>query len=399
MTEGHPSFLLGPRSVVVGSAMNYPTGHLRENIAASGAFTQDSCQATHGAAMSDNVVNNQGQGLRSAARLIHRRPRDFLEVSLMVGRGRILITGGTGFLGKRLALTLKGSNDVFLAGRNNGQNMVAADETGCPVIPMDVARIEAVRDAIIEIGPNVIIHAAATKYVDVAENQPLECTDINVAGSANVARIAMERGVQTVIGVSTDKAAPPVRNTYALTKALMERIYCSLDGKSDTHFACVRFGNLAWSTGSVLPIWKSMLERDGIIGTTGPEMRRFFIRVDEAVDLILAVIANIDSLHGTVVTRHMKAVLIGDLLNEFVAVHGGSWKKIGGRPGERDDEYLVGDLELPYTSEREIGGKTHYVIDFNRLAETKIATPLSSAESERLDRAELRELVRVKSAT
>lgn len=308
-------------------------------------------------------------------------------------RKKVLITGGTGFLGRHLALAMKGDHDVVLGARNNGQNMLAADETGCPVIPMDVARLEAVRDAIIETRPDIIVHAAATKYVDVAENHPLECTDINVTGSANVARIAMERGVETVIGVSTDKAAPPVRNTYALTKALMERIYCSLDGKSDTRFACVRFGNLAWSTGSVLPIWKSMLERDGIIGTTGPEMRRFFIRVDEAVDLILAVIANIDSLHGTVITRHMKAVLIGDLLNEFVDVHGGSWKKIAGRPGERDDEYLVGHLELPYTTEREIGGKTHYVIDFNRLAETRIATPLSSAESERLDREDLRELV------
>ena len=310
-----------------------------------------------------------------------------------MARKRVLVTGGTGFLGRHLAKAMKADHEVVLGGRNNGQNMLAADETGCPVIPMDVARIEAVRDAIIETRPDIIVHAAATKYVDVAENQPLECTDINVTGSANVARIAMERGVGTVIGISTDKAAPPVRNTYALTKALMERIFCSLDGKSDTRFACVRFGNLAWSTGSVLPIWKAMLERDGIIGTTGPEMRRFFIRVEEAVDLILSVIANIDTLHGTVITRHMKAVLIGDLLNEFVDMHGGSWKKIAGRPGERDDEYLVGDLELPYTSEREIGDKTHYVIAFNQLAEARIERPLSSAESERLARDEVRELV------
>ena len=308
-------------------------------------------------------------------------------------RKKVLITGGTGFLGRHLALAMKPDHDVVLGARNNGQNMLAADSTGCPVIPMDVARIEAVRDAIIETRPDIIIHAAATKYVDVAEAQPLECTDINVTGSQNVARIAMERGVETVIGVSTDKAAPPVRNTYALTKALMERIYCSLDGKSDTKFACVRFGNLAWSTGSVLPIWKGMLERDGIIGTTGPDMRRFFIRVDEAVDLILAVIGNIDTLHGTVVTRHMKAALIGDLLNEFVDVHGGSWKRIAGRPGERDDEYLVGDLELPYTTERMIDGKMHYVVAFNQLAERQISEPLSSSEVEHLDREELRALV------
>lgn len=308
-------------------------------------------------------------------------------------RKKVLITGGTGFLGRHLAIAMKPTCDVVLGARNNGQNMLAGEATGCPVIPMDVARIEAVRDAVIEVRPDIIVHAAATKYVGVAESQPLECTDINVTGSENVARIAMERGVDTVIGVSTDKAAPPVRNTYALTKALMERIYCSLDGKSATRFACVRFGNLAWSTGSVLPIWKGMLERDGIIGTTGPDMRRFFISVDEAIDLIQTVIAKIDTLHGTVVTRHMKAVLIGDLLNEFVAVHGGSWKRIAGRPGERDDEYLVGDLELPYTHVQSFGGKTHYVIAFNRPTGAPIDVPLSSAEAERLDRKEMRALV------
>ena len=306
-----------------------------------------------------------------------------------MARKRVLITGGTGFLGRHLAKAMKSDHEVVLGARNNGQNMLAADETGCPVIPMDVARIEAVRDAIIETRPDIIIHAAATKYVDVAENQPLECTDINVTGSANVARIAMERGVGTVIGISTDKAAPPVRNTYALTKALMERIFCSLDGKSDTRFACVRFGNLAWSTGSVLPIWKSMLERDGIIGTTGPEMRRFFIRVEEAVDLILSVIGNIDTLHGTVVTRHMKAVLIGDLLSTWVKHRGGEWKKIEGRPGERDDEYVVGDMELPYTTAVEYGGLTHYVIAFNELSADPPTEAMSSANVERLSEAEI----------
>lgn len=308
-------------------------------------------------------------------------------------RQRVLITGGTGFLGKHLALAMKDSHDVVLSGRNNKQNMLAAERTGCPVIPMDVTRIEAVRDAVIEARPDIVIHAAATKYVDVAEKQPLECTDVNVLGSENVARVCMERGVRAVVGVSTDKAAPPVRNTYALTKALMERIYCALDGKSDTRFVCVRFGNLAWSTGSVLPVWKRMLDQKGLIGTTGPEMRRFFIKVDEAVRLILTAIDHIDELHGTVVTRAMKAVQIRDLLELFAAERGGRWERIEGRPGERDDEYLVGEMELPYTRRHVFDGITHYAIAFNDRVEEQVTDPLSSATVERLSEAEMRSIL------
>ena len=299
-------------------------------------------------------------------------------------RKKVLITGGTGFLGKRLALAMKDSHEVVLAGRNNKLNALAERFTGCPSLPLDIARIEAVRDAIVETRPDIVIHAAATKFVDLAEQQPLECTDINVVGSQNVARVCMERGVGTVIGISTDKAAPPVRNTYGLTKALMERIFCSLNGKSATKFVCVRYGNVAWSTGSVLPIWKRMHEESGVIGTTGPDMRRFFFTVDEAVKLVLTAIEHQGELQGKVLSRRMKAALIRDMLTLWIDHKGGRWEQIAGRPGERDDEYLIGELELPYTREVTYDGITHYVISFNDKAERPLAVGLSSANTERL---------------
>jgi UDP-N-acetylglucosamine 4,6-dehydratase len=302
---------------------------------------------------------------------------------------KVLISGGTGFLGKRLALAMKDSHEVTLGARNNKQNFLAGDLTGCAVLPMDVSRIEAVRDAMMEAKPDIVIHAAATKYVDLAEKQPMEAIDVNVIGSQNIARVAMELGVETVIGISTDKAAPPVRNTYALTKALMERMFCSLNGKTATRFVCVRFGNLAWSTGSVLPIWKRMIDQTGVIGTTGPEMRRFIISVDEAVELILTALSHVEELQGKVITRHMKAVLIGDMLSTWVKHKGGEWKKIEGRPGERDDEYVVGDMELPYTKAVEYGGLTHYVISFNELSDSPPEQAMSSANVERLSEEEM----------
>jgi len=73
----------------------------------------------------------------------------------------------------------------------------------------------------------------------------METIDVNVVGSKNVARVAIEKNVKLVIGISTDKSSPPVRNIYGMTKSLMERMYCLMKGKSDTHFVCVRYGNVA----------------------------------------------------------------------------------------------------------------------------------------------------------
>src|SRR5437660_12383495 len=155
---------------------------------------------------------------------------------------KILITGGTGFLGRRLGAVLKNDFAVTLGARNNARNFEAQNFSGCATIPLDVVSIESVRDAVNSIKPDLIVHAAATKFVDLAEKQPMECVDVNVIGSQNVARVAIDKGVETVIGVSTDKASPPIRNTYGLSNAFMERVYCGMNGTTDTKFICVRYG-------------------------------------------------------------------------------------------------------------------------------------------------------------
>lgn len=305
----------------------------------------------------------------------------------------ILITGGTGYLGKRLGLALKTEYNVILAGRNNKLRQQAQEFTGCQALPLDVSSIESVRDLVISTRPEIIIHAAATKFVDIAERQPMECVDVNVIGSQNVARVAMDKGVDTVIGISTDKASPPVRNTYGMSKALMERIFCGCNGKNSTKFLCVRYGNVAWSTGSVLTLWKSMLEKNGVIGTTGPEMRRFFFTVDEAVQLVLTALRNADHLQGKVLSRKMKAALMEDILRVWTQHSGGSWQRIEGRPGERNDEYLIGHLEIPYTTELLFDGIPHYLISFNEKVKKPIELALSSANAERLTDAEILDLI------
>ncbi|MGV3631023.1 MAG: polysaccharide biosynthesis protein [Bacteroidota bacterium] len=296
----------------------------------------------------------------------------------------ILITGGTGFLGKRLGLALKDQYNVILTGRNNKQNFVTKKFTGCEVVPMDVSSIESIRDVFCEFKPHIVIHAAATKFVDLAEKMPMECVDVNVLGSQNVARVCVEKGVEVVVGVSTDKASPPVRNTYGLSKAIMERVFCSMNGKTTTKFTCVRYGNVAWSTGSVLPVWKKMFEETNVLGTTGPEMRRFFFTVDEAVKLVLTAIDHIDEVQGKVLSREMKAAKIEEILENWIGVFGGRWEKIDGRPGERNDEFLIGELELDYTVEKVYDSVKHYLISFNEKQPNAIKEIISSENVQRL---------------
>ena len=302
---------------------------------------------------------------------------------------KILITGGTGFLGRELGRQLKKEYTVYLTGRNNTQNIWAQRYTGCDVLPMDVSNIESVRDAFNETKPDIIIHAAATKFVDISEKQPFEAVDVNVLGSQNVARVAIDKHIETVIGISTDKAVPPVRNTYALTKALMERMYCSLNDKSSTRFACVRFGNIAWSSGSVLPIWKKMFDETGVISTTGPEMRRYFIMVNEASQIVITCLNNIATLQGNVLTKDMKAAQIEDLLKTWIKHKGGKWEKIQGRPGDRTDEHLVGESEKEYTSEAVFNKELYYVTSMNTKSAKPIKNSLSTETAERFSENEM----------
>jgi FlaA1/EpsC-like NDP-sugar epimerase len=280
-----------------------------------------------------------------------------------------------------------------LAGRNTSQNIVAREATGCHVLPTDVSRIESVRDAFAEARPEVVIHAAATKYVDLAERHPMECIDVNVLGSQNVARVSVERGVECVVGISTDKAAPPVANTYGLSKALLERLFCAMNGKTATRFVCVRQGNIAWSTGSVFPIWRKMQAEGGVIHSTGPEMTRYFSTAREAVQLIVTAIEHVERLQGRVLLRKMKAAKIRDILNLWVTQRGGRWVRAESRPGDRPHEFLIGEPELPHTSELELDGLAHYVLDFAARSPSPLTAVLSSEHAPRMSAREISDMI------
>jgi FlaA1/EpsC-like NDP-sugar epimerase len=306
---------------------------------------------------------------------------------------KILITGGTGYLGRNLALFYKKKYKVFIGARNNKQNFLVKNLTNCEVVPLDVSNIESVNDCLNYSKPDIVIHAAATKFVDLSEKFPFECIDVNIVGSANIARACINKKIPTVIGVSTDKASPPIKNIYGLSKSCMERLFSSIEPYGKTKFICVRYGNVTWSTGSVLPIWKQMFNKNKTILTTGPNMRRFFFSVDEAVSLIDQALKLKDKLAGKILSAEMKSSKMIDILKVWIKKFGGNYKIIQTRKGDRLDEYLIGEDELKYAEVVKIKGKKYFVINFNKLSKKPLKKIVSSKDAKKLSQSEIEKII------
>ena len=309
----------------------------------------------------------------------------------------ILITGGAGFLGRKLSKKLSKKYNVVLGSRNNNQNRLANLETLCEVVPLDITNQNSVNDIFNYIKPNIIIHAAATKYVDISENNPQETIDVNIFGSQIISRIAIKNNIETVIGISTDKTAPPIGNIYGLSKAVMERLFLSLNDKSNTNFSCVRFGNIAWSTGSVFPIWEEMTQKNKLIYSTGPNMRRFFFTCDEASNLVIRCLDKIKITKGKILLQEMKCAKIADILEIWCKKFDCKWKKISKRIGDKKDEYLIGELEYQYAKRILINNMAHYLLDFNKINKHAPKNVISTFNAKKLNDKEIIKLINSKS--
>ena len=307
----------------------------------------------------------------------------------------LLITGGSGYLGINLAIKLKKKYNIFLGSRNQKRNKEAANVTGCTDLPLDVTNINSIRDAFNYCKPQIVIHGAATKFVDISEKFPFECSDVNILGSTNLARVAIEYKAKTVIGISTDKATQPIKNFYGFSKAAMEKLFLNANKNSNTNFLCVRYGNVAWSTGSVLPIWQDSYNRKKTIFTTGPQMRRFFFKINEAVDLVEFALKYSNKFKGKIVCADMKSAQILDVIKVWIKNFGGSYKIIKGREGDRIDEYLIGKNEINNTDIIFSNKKKYYVIDFNSSNKKHLTDIVSSKNAKKLTNKEIFELLKI----
>jgi UDP-N-acetylglucosamine 4,6-dehydratase/5-epimerase len=256
-------------------------------------------------------------------------------IDVSISARPVLVTGGSGFLGSRLAAALAGrGREVRLLARSRPQSI-----RGLDVVCGDIADRETVRKAVAGVG--LIFHLAAEKSVDFSEREPSRALRTNVFGTLNLVEAAVGAGAYRIVAASSDKASEP-RSILGVTKFLMERILCGSDGLVST---AVRLGNVFGSTGSVVDLWSHQLPT-GMIEVTDPEMTRFVMSPQEAVDALLD--AADRSTTREIVAPALPAYRLGDLAEVFARRHSVRIAYVGPRPGEQRDEWLVSDLEAAF---------------------------------------------------
>ena len=213
-----------------------------------------------------------------------------------------LITGGTGSFGnamaKRLLRTPGFQGRLIIYSRDEVKQWrmrSSMDDQRLRWFIGDVRDQPRLRRALE--GVSTVIHAAALKRIEVGHYNPLEMVKTNVLGSMNVIEAAMDAKVQRVVALSTDKAYQPV-SPYGYSKAMAESLFLQanhMTAKDGPRFAVTRYGNVAGSTGSVIPIWREMIAAGATeVPVTDPQVTRFWMTMDQAVDLVLQAVNALD---------------------------------------------------------------------------------------------------------
>ena len=196
---------------------------------------------------------------------------------------------------------------------------------------------------------NFVIHAAALKHVPIAEYNPIECIQTNIIGAQNIIHAAIERKVEKVIALSTDKATNPI-NLYGASKLAAEKLFIaahSLTGRQKTFFGIVRYGNVLSSRGSVIPHFKEQIEKNNTVTITDSKMTRFFISLPDSVEFVLNSFKHLHQ--GEVFIPKLHSLKITELAKSLNS--GVKLKFIGKRPGEKLDELLISKEENDNTYE------------------------------------------------
>ncbi|HRZ18453.1 MAG TPA: polysaccharide biosynthesis protein [Methanofastidiosum sp.] len=274
----------------------------------------------------------------------------------------ILITGGTGSLGKTLVKEILKSSPpsmitIFSRNEYKQWEMKKEFKDYCHKLEFiigDVRDYKALSDACY--GINMIFDTAAIKHVPVCEDNPLESIKTNIEGSINLVNAAIENKVESVIHINTDKAVYPISN-YGLTKALAERIILSgnhIFKNRSTSFTCIRFGNFIGSQGSVIPLFIEQA-REGKIIVTDPRMTRFFITLEDAAKFCIKV-SNLNCSKNDIYIPKMKMISIGEVaecIKDIFGKPGTIIEHTHERPREKIYEDLISDEEIKWTQEFE----------------------------------------------
>ncbi|MCH2234035.1 MAG: UDP-N-acetylglucosamine 4,6-dehydratase (inverting) [Crocinitomicaceae bacterium] len=258
----------------------------------------------------------------------------------------ILITGGTGSLGKALARRIlsdfpKVSRLVIFSRDEQKQYQMTMEfpQSKYPAIRYfigDIRDYDRVKRAFR--GVDYVIHAAAMKHVPVAEYNPMECVKTNVLGAENIINASLEMDVKKVVALSTDKAAAPV-NLYGATKLVSDKLFVAannIKGHNDIQFSVVRYGNVMGSNGSVIPFFLNK-RKEGVLPITDPTMTRFNISLNGGVALVLHALEN--AWGGEIFVPKIPSYKITDVA-EAIAPNC-EQKVVGIRPGEKIHEEMI----------------------------------------------------------
>lgn len=286
---------------------------------------------------------------------------------------RILVTGGTGSLGQTLVRRLLGGE----LGKPETITVFSRDEAKQHYMRLEFLKREHATDDVIYENPqnvlrfrigdvrdyagllaamrnaDVVFHAAALKQVPSCEYFPFEAVLTNVVGAQNVVRALRENDlpVKKVIGISTDKACKPI-NVMGMTKALQERIL--IEGNRDcpnTTLLCVRYGNVIASRGSIIPLFVEQIRKNQPLTVTLPEMTRFLLSLDRAVDTVFAALNG--GLRGETYIPKVPSARITDVARSLLGNKDLEIIYTGIRPGEKIHEIMVSEEECFRTIERD----------------------------------------------
>ena len=274
----------------------------------------------------------------------------------MLNNKTILITGGTGSLGKTFTkLTLQKYNPkkIIIYSRDEMKQWSMAEkfeefdhENKIKYVIGDVRDRERLHR--VAQGVDLIMHAAATKIVPTAEYNPFECIKTNINGAMNVIEVAIEQNVKKVVALSTDKACNPI-NLYGATKLASDKLFVSANlhtENQDTSFSVVRYGNVMGSRGSVIPFFQKR-SKTGILPITDERMTRFMITIEQGIRLVWHAFE--DALGGEIYVYKIPSMKVVDIARAINAE--AKHKMIGIRPGEKINEIMISEEDSTSTYE------------------------------------------------
>ncbi len=291
----------------------------------------------------------------------------------MICEGKtILVTGGTGSMGKTMVRRILSGEigtpkKVIIFSRDEAKQheirvsylhrLVATDEViyrnFMNVLEFRIGDVRSYRDVCSAVrGSDIIINAAALKQVPACEYFPTQAVLTNCMGAANIVRAIEENGypVETVVGISTDKACKPV-NVMGMTKSIQERILTSANILNPrTRFICVRYGNVLASRGSVIPLFIEQIKNGGPVTITVPGMTRFLITLNQAVDTVFTALREAGP--GETYVPHAPSATVMNIAKALIGDRNIQIEITGIRPGEKMHEILVSEEEANHCISR-----------------------------------------------